>query len=66
MFCLMMKPHDTTVIDRHIVFIAKQHMHRNVWLADFSRPTCHDYGRKFGTKSQGKHNEKCINLKKKV
>ena len=32
-----MKPHDTTVVDRHIDFIATQHMHRKVWLAKSSR-----------------------------
>ena len=32
-FLLLMKPHDATVVDRNIVFIAKQRMHRNAWLA---------------------------------
>ena len=26
-----MKPHDSTVVDRHIAFIAKQRMHHNDW-----------------------------------
>ena len=32
-----MEPHNTTVVDRHIAFIAKQRMHRNVWFAESSR-----------------------------
>ena len=32
-----MKTHDTTVVDCHIAFIAKQRMHRNIRLAE----SCH-------------------------
>ena len=35
-----MNPHDTTLVDRHNAFIAKQHMHRQVWLAESFRATC--------------------------
>ena len=36
-FCLLIKPHGTTAVDCHIIFIVKQHMHQNVWLAERSR-----------------------------
>ena len=34
---LLMKPNDFTGANRHIAFIAKQHMHRDAWLAESCR-----------------------------
>ena len=36
-FCSMMRPHISAGEDRHIVFVAKQRMRRNIWLAEWYR-----------------------------